>query len=53
MTEVKPSAEDDKRRRQIFATTVLPRWVQRCGPDCAEVWNQTLGPQLGLEAPSR
>ncbi|WP_395703334.1 TRAP transporter substrate-binding protein [Aquabacterium sp.] len=53
MTEVKPSAEDDRRRRQIVADTVLPRWVQRCGPQCAEVWNQTLGPQLGLPAPPR
>jgi TRAP-type C4-dicarboxylate transport system substrate-binding protein len=53
MTEVRATQEDDKRRRQIFAATVLPRWVQRCGPACAEVWNQTLGPQLGIPAPAR
>lgn len=53
MVEVRSSADDDKRRRQIFASTVLPRWVQRCGPACAEVWNQTLGAQLGITAPAR
>jgi TRAP-type C4-dicarboxylate transport system substrate-binding protein len=53
MVEVRSSADDDKRRRQIFATTVLPRWVQRCGPSCAETWNQTLGAQLGVMAPAR
>lgn len=53
MVEVRATPEDDQRRRQIFATTVLPRWVQRCGPPCAEVWNQTLGPQLGVTAPAR
>lgn len=53
MAEVRSSADDDKRRRQIFASTVLPRWVQRCGPACAEVWNQTLGAQLGISARAR
>ena len=53
MVEVKSSADDEKRRRQIFAGTVLPRWVQRCGPSCAEVWNQTFGAQTGITAPPR
>lgn len=51
MTAVRPSADDDARRRQILAGTVLPRWVQRCGPACADTWNRTLGPALGLPAP--
>jgi hypothetical protein len=29
---------------------VLPRWIQRCGPPCAEVWNQTIGPAVGIDA---
>jgi TRAP-type C4-dicarboxylate transport system substrate-binding protein len=53
MTEVRASAADEKRRREIFASTVLPRWVQRCGPNCAAVWNQTVGPTAGFEAKAR
>lgn len=53
MTEVRSSAADEAKRREIFATTVLPRWVQRCGPTCADTWNQTIGAQLGITAPAR
>jgi TRAP-type C4-dicarboxylate transport system substrate-binding protein len=50
MVAVRPSAQDEARRREIFATRVLPGWVQRCGPVCARVWNQTVGPVVGLQA---
>ena len=50
MTEVRPSPADERRRREIFVSTVLARWVQRCGPTCADVWNQTIGPVSGFEA---
>lgn len=50
MVEVKPSPTDDARRRTIFAGTVLTRWVHRCGAQCAQVWNQTIGPAVGIEA---
>jgi TRAP-type C4-dicarboxylate transport system substrate-binding protein len=50
MVAVRPSPQDDARRREIFATRVLPGWVERCGPVCATVWNQTLGPVVGLRA---
>jgi TRAP-type C4-dicarboxylate transport system substrate-binding protein len=53
MSLVVASAEDDKLRRAIFANTVLPRWLQRCGAACAEVWNQTLAPVAGVMAPQR
>lgn len=53
MVEVKPAPTDDARRRTIFAGTVLSRWVHRCGPPCAEVWNQTIGPAVGIEAKGR
>jgi TRAP-type C4-dicarboxylate transport system substrate-binding protein len=53
MTEVRPTAADEQRRREIFANTVLPRWLQRCGPDCAEVWNRTMAPASGFEAKAR
>jgi TRAP-type C4-dicarboxylate transport system substrate-binding protein len=51
MVEVPFSAQDERRRQQIFAATVLTRWIQRCGSRCAEVWNQTIGPVYGVLAP--
>lgn len=53
MVEVKPSPTDDARRRTIFAGTVLTRWVHRCGAQCAQVWNETIGPAVGIEARAR
>jgi TRAP-type C4-dicarboxylate transport system substrate-binding protein len=50
MVAVRPSPQDEARRREIFANRVLPGWVQRCGPVCAQVWNQTVGPVVGLQA---
>lgn len=43
MRIVPATAADALRSRDIFATTVLPRWQKRCGPDCAQVWSQTIG----------
>jgi TRAP-type C4-dicarboxylate transport system substrate-binding protein len=53
MIEVRSTPADEKRRREILASTVLPRWVQRCGLGCAAIWNQTIGPAVGLEARAR
>jgi TRAP-type C4-dicarboxylate transport system substrate-binding protein len=50
MVVVPVQPEDERRRQDILATTVLPRWVQRCGARCAQVWNQTIGPVRGLVA---
>jgi TRAP-type C4-dicarboxylate transport system substrate-binding protein len=50
MIEVMTSAADERLRRDIFASTVLPRWLQRCGPQCAAIWNRTLAPGAGIEA---
>jgi TRAP-type C4-dicarboxylate transport system substrate-binding protein len=51
MVEVQPSPADQRRSKQIFAADVLPEWVQRCGPICAQVWDQTAGPVVGIQAP--
>ncbi len=51
MTAVAPTPQDEARRREIFATRVLPAWLQRCGPVCAQVWNDTVGPVVGIRAP--
>ena len=53
MTEVKSSPADEQRRRDLLTNTVLPRWVQRCGPHCADVWNRTIGPVVGIQATGR
>ena len=53
MTAVPTSTADARRQREILAATVLPRWLQRCGPQCAEAWNRTLGPLTGIEAHAR
>lgn len=41
---------DENRRRELFARTVLPRWVQRCGAKCVDIWNRTLAPSSGVTA---
>ncbi len=50
MTLVPSSPADERLRREIFASTVLPRWLQRCGPQCAAIWNRTLAHSAGIEA---
>ncbi|MEP6502780.1 MAG: ABC transporter substrate-binding protein, partial [Betaproteobacteria bacterium] len=52
MTEVPTSPADEKLRREIFASIVLPRWLQRCGPQCAAIWNRTIAPGAGIVAPT-
>lgn len=43
--EVAPvTAQDEARRKELLASTVLPRWLKRCNRRCADLWNQTLGP---------
>jgi TRAP-type C4-dicarboxylate transport system substrate-binding protein len=53
MVLVPISAQDERKRQDIFVSTVLPRWLQRCGPRCAEIWNQTIGLARGLPAPDK
>lgn len=50
MALVPPAPADDLRRRELLARTVLPRWLQRCGADCAATWNRTLAPVAGVAA---
>ena len=51
MTEVRESAADASKRRDILVKNVLPSWLKRCGPQCAQVWKQTLGPASGIDLP--
>lgn len=54
MTEVPVSAQDDQRRTVLLANTVLPRWLNRCGARCVDLWNRTIAESSGIKAsPSR
>ncbi len=53
MTVVRPGTADEVLRRDLLTQSVLPRWVQRCGPACAASWNQYMAPVLGLQAQAR
>jgi Bacterial extracellular solute-binding protein, family 7 len=48
MSEVRPGAADVARAREILLNNVLPSWLKRCGPQCAELWKQVMGPAAGV-----
>jgi TRAP-type C4-dicarboxylate transport system substrate-binding protein len=50
MTLVPVSADDDERRRELLVESVLPAWIERCGPSCVQAWNGTLAPVTGIQA---
>lgn len=50
MTVVPVSAADEALRRRLLTQTVLPGWVRRCGSECSDAWNLTIGPEFGLMA---
>lgn len=50
MKLVVPSKADLAARDKIANEVVLKRWAERCGDECAENWNRTVGPILGLKA---
>lgn len=50
MTAVRPGPADQLLRREILKSTVLPRWLQRCGAACSDSWNRYLAPVVGIEA---
>ena len=53
LTPVPMTPEDAARRRGLLLWMVLPRWIDRCGPDCASIWNSTLASDLGVRAHAR
>lgn len=48
MVAVPMSPQDDRQRQQVLRSHVLPSWLRRCGPVCADVWNRTIGPGHGI-----
>ncbi len=45
---VRPSPDDIELRDQLLRSSVLKNWVERCGTQCADPWNDTVGKTLGL-----
>jgi TRAP-type C4-dicarboxylate transport system substrate-binding protein len=50
MNVVPQTAEDEVLRKNLLTTSILPKWIQRCGNDCVLAWNATLGPAMGIRA---
>lgn len=50
MTLVEPSQADLNRRDEVATDVILARWAERCGAECADNWNATVGEILGLTA---
>lgn len=52
MVVVPVSAQDERRRQDIFRSTVLPNWLKRCGARCNAIWSETIGPARHISAPT-
>jgi TRAP-type C4-dicarboxylate transport system substrate-binding protein len=50
MQIVPVSAADTALRDRLLRETVVPRWISRCGADCANTWNRYLAPVAGFRA---
>lgn len=50
MIPVTPTEEDQKILENIAQNVVLKRWAKRCGKDCADEWNATIGKIVGMNA---
>jgi hypothetical protein len=37
-------------QHRLLQDVVVPGWLNRCGPACATIWNDTMGPRLGIRA---
>jgi TRAP-type C4-dicarboxylate transport system substrate-binding protein len=52
MTMVTTTAQDQTLRQELLRSSILPRWLQRCGAGCNALWNQTIGISSGMLLPS-
>ncbi len=50
MVAVPLTPQDNTLRQEVLRTRILPNWLRRCGPSCADTWNQTIGPMHGITA---
>jgi TRAP-type C4-dicarboxylate transport system substrate-binding protein len=47
---VEPTPDDETLIREILVGKVLPKWADRCGPDCTADWNRLIGQRIGITA---
>lgn len=52
MTLVEVSEQDRAAAQKILRDRVLKGWAERCGPECAKTWNETVGQVVGVRAPA-
>ncbi|MEM5528996.1 TRAP transporter substrate-binding protein [Gammaproteobacteria bacterium AS21] len=50
MILTEPSVQDLLTRDKLVDDVILPRWADRCGPECAANWNRTVGKLLKMRA---
>lgn len=50
MRVVPVSTHDEELRQRLLRHTVLPRWLDRCGADCVQTWNESLAATTGIRA---
>ncbi|WP_207477929.1 TRAP transporter substrate-binding protein [Arenibaculum pallidiluteum] len=50
MTLVPVSDADRQKLTQVVNSVIVPKWVQRCGADCADEFNKTIGQVIGASA---
>jgi len=48
--EVTRSPADSTLIANALVDVVLPGWIDRCGSDCKDIWNQTVAPIVGFTA---
>jgi TRAP-type C4-dicarboxylate transport system substrate-binding protein len=48
MVAIPMTAQDDALRQQLLRSHILPSWLRRCGPECAAIWNRTIGAVQGI-----
>ena len=51
MTLVSVSDADRELAQKLLRERVLAAWAERCGAECIEEWNATVGQIVGVEAP--
>lgn len=48
MVIVEPTEADHELLKSILETNVIPAWVERCGADCGDIFNEVIAPIVGV-----
>lgn len=49
MTIVEPTEADRQLLKSILETKVIRAWVERCGPECGDIFNEVIAPIAGVK----